>query len=68
MKIAYITTATPYNKNSWSGTNYYVKKALEDQGHIVYCIYNSKKDITLKAILYKFWAKLCNKNYQADRS
>ena len=28
MKIAYITTATPYNKNSWSGTNYYVKKAL----------------------------------------
>lgn len=68
MKIAYITTATPYNKNSWSGTNYYVKKALEDQGHTVYCIYNSKKDITLKAILYKFWAKLCNKNYQADRS
>ncbi len=68
MKIAYITTGTPHDKNSWSGTNYYVKKALEDQGHQVYCIYKYKKNITLKDVIYKLWAKLRKKRYQADRT
>lgn len=40
MKIAYIPSGgDPYNKHSWSGTDYYTRKALEDQGHEVYCIY-----------------------------
>lgn len=43
MKIAYITSGSPYDKNSWSGTNYYVRKSLEDQGHEVYCIYDVPK-------------------------
>lgn len=43
MKIAYITCGSPYDKNSWSGTNYYVRKSLEDLGHEVYCIYQSPK-------------------------
>ena len=51
MKIAYITIGNPYDKHSWSGTDYYVRKALEQQGHSVYCIYGYKK-ITLKMILY----------------
>ncbi len=68
MKIAYITTNTPYDKNSWSGTNYYVKRALEDQGHSVYCIYRTSKSLTIKSLIYKLWSKICRKNYQADRS
>ena len=51
MKIAYITLTTPHDKNSWSGTNYYVKKALEDIGCTVYCILwvqeNNAKDVVL---------------------
>lgn len=40
MKIAFIPSGPdPYNKHSWSGTDYYTRKALEDQGHEVYCIY-----------------------------
>lgn len=40
MKIAFIPSGpNPYNKHSWSGTDYYTRKALEDQGNEVYCIY-----------------------------
>lgn len=67
MKIAYITTASPYDKYSWSGTNYYVRKALETYGCEVYCIYGYKK-ITPGMILRKMHAKLLHKNYQAIRS
>lgn len=67
MKIAYITIGNPYDKHSWSGTDYYVRKALEQQGHSVYCIYGYKK-ITLKMILYKLYAKITKKNYQAIRT
>lgn len=67
MKIAYITTISPFDKNSWSGTNYYVKKALEDQGCEVYCIYGYRKT-TLGMVLRKLHAKLLRKNYQAMRS
>ena len=40
MKIAYITTLNPHDKHSWSGTNYYTLKSLEEQGHTVYCIHS----------------------------
>lgn len=67
MKIAYITTGNPFHKNSWSGTDYYVRKALEDQGCIVYCIYGYKY-YNLKIILRKIWAKLLKKIYQGNRN
>lgn len=67
MKIAYITTADPYDKYSWSGTNYYVRAVLEAQGCEVYCIYGYRK-ITPVMVLRKLWARLWRKNYQAIRS
>lgn len=67
MKIAYVTLGTPHDKNSWSGTNYYVKKALEHIGCTVYCIYGYRR-ITLKMLFYKVVAKLFGKNYQGVRS
>lgn len=67
MKIAYITGGDPYNKNSWSGTDFYVRKALEDQGCNVYCIYGYKC-YNFSMVLHKIWAKALKKNYQAMRS
>lgn len=67
MKIAYITSGDPYNKNSWSGTDFYVRKALEDQGCNVYCIYGYKY-YNLSMVLHKIWAKILKKNYQAMRT
>lgn len=67
MKIAYITTETPYNKHSWSGTNYYVRKSLEDLGHTVYCIYGYK-NYSIKNIIMKGISKILKKNYQSIRS
>lgn len=67
MKIAYITTDTPYDKNSWSGTNYYVKKALTDQNQEVYCIFKYKC-FAITIILKKILAKILRKKYQAIRS
>lgn len=67
MKIAYITTLSPYDKFFWSGTNYYVKKALEEQGCEVYCVYGYRR-ITLGMIFRKLKAKMLRKNYQAIRS
>lgn len=67
MKIAYITSGNPYDKNSWSGTDYYVKKALEDQGCTVYNIYGYKY-YNFKIIFKKIWAKISRKKYQAIRS
>lgn len=67
MKIAYITSGDPYNKNSWSGTDFYVRKALEDQGCNVYCIYGYKY-YNFSMVLHKIWAKMLKKNYQAMRT
>lgn len=67
MKIAYITTLSPYDKFFWSGTNYYVRKALEAQGCELYCIYGYRK-ITLGMIFRKLQSKVLRKNYQAIRS
>ena len=67
MKIAYITTLSPYDKFFWSGTNYYVRKALEAQSCELYCIYGYRK-ITLGMIFRKLQSKVLRKNYQAIRS
>lgn len=67
MKIAYITTGNPFDKNSWSGTDFYARKALEDQGCTVYCIYGYKY-YNLSIVLKKVWAKIFKKNYQAIRN
>lgn len=67
MKIAYITPSSPFDKYSWSGTNYYVRMALETQGCEVYCIYGYKK-ITFGMIVRKLQAVLSRKKYQAIRS
>lgn len=68
MKIAYIPQNDPYNKNSWSGTDFYVRKSLEAQGVEVYCIYGFKSKPTISGILHKVIAKLFGKQYWADRS
>lgn len=67
MKIAYITMFSPHDKYFWSGTNYYVKNALEAQNSEVHCIYGYRK-VTLGMMLRKFQARLTGKNYQAVRS
>lgn len=58
---------TPYDKYSWSGTNYYVRKALEDLGSSLYSIYGYRK-ITPRLLFYKLTAKVVGKNFQAVRS
>lgn len=67
MKIAYITNGSPYNKNSWSGTNYYVRKTLEDQGHEVYCIYDAPKCPLIHRVLARI-ARCFNMTYHTDRT
>lgn len=61
MKIAYIPQNDPYNRNSWSGTDYYTRKSLEDQGNNVYCIYGFRPKEPwywkFKKVLYKFVRK-----------
>lgn len=60
MKIAYITMFSPHDKYFWSGTNYYVKNALEAQNSEVHCIYGYRK-VTLGMMLRKFQARLTGK-------
>lgn len=67
MKLAYITTISPFDKYSWSGTNYYVRTALEAQGCDLQCIYGYRK-ITFRMIFRKMQALFTCKKYQAVRS
>ena len=67
MKLAYITTISPFDKYSWSGTNYYVRMALEAQGCDLQCIYGYRK-ITFRIIFRKMQALFTCKKYQAVRS
>lgn len=67
MKIAYISIGNPYDKHSWSGTDYYVRKALEKQGHSVHCIYGYKR-ISLMLILNKLVALIRRKKNQSIRT
>lgn len=68
MKIAYIPQNDPYNKNSWSGTDYYVRKCLEDQGHNVYCIYGLTVKKTLSDYCYKLVAKVRGTRFLEGRT
>lgn len=67
MKIAYITSGSPYDKNSWSGTNYYVRKSLEDQGHELYCIYDVP-NFPLKQLIKAKIASWLKRVYLIDRT
>jgi len=68
MKIAYIVKGDPYDKHSWSGTNYYVRDSLAKQGCDIYCIYGFKPQMTILDIIYKIWAKLLGKHYNEERT
>lgn len=68
MKIAYICTGNPYDKHSWSGTDYYTRQSLEDQGHEVYCIYGYKPRLPIAVILKMIVAKLFGKIYSPVRN
>lgn len=67
MKIAYITEGNPLDKNSWSGTDFYVRKALLDLGYDVYCISIPKPKKSYK-LLQKIFYKIIRKNYNYKRS
>ena len=67
MKIAYITNGSPYDKNSWSGTNYYIRKSLEDQGNEVYCIYGAPKSPFIHRVFARI-ARIFNLAYHTDRT
>lgn len=61
MKIAYIPQKNPYDKNSWSGTDYYTRVCLEKLGYEVYCIYGFQPKESfywkIKKYIYKFFHK-----------
>lgn len=63
MKIAYIPTNNPYDKHSWSGTDYYTRKALEKQGNEVYCIYGFTPRRSLSTWIKMIMAKLTGAHY-----
>ena len=67
MNLAYITTITPFDKHSWSGTNYYARAALEAQGANVQCLYGYRR-ITPAMVFHKVAARLMGRHYQAVRS
>lgn len=67
MKIAYIVKGDPYDKHSWSGTNYYVRNSLEKQGCDVYCISGFTPKRNFKTYLRKIIAKISGKHYNDER-
>lgn len=67
MKIAYVTEGNPYDKNSWSGTDYYTRKALEDAGNEVYCI-SVPRPSRYKKLITKCYYKLIRGGYSYERS
>lgn len=68
MKIAYITDGDPFNKHSWSGTNYYTRKALEDQGNDVYCIHSMPIKFSWRILCKILCAKIKGKQYSKKRN
>lgn len=67
MKIAFVTTGDPTNKNSWSGTDYYTFEALKKQGHMVYAVTIPKWPLW-KYIFPKIIYKILGKTYMYNRS
>lgn len=68
MRIAYISNGNPFDKNSWSGTDFYVRKALEQAGNEVHCIYGLKPSVTFRNFLPKFKARISGKVYDSSRT
>lgn len=69
MKIAFIPSSKdPYSKHSWSGTDYYTRKALEDQGNEVYCIYGYDVKPSIKLKLRKVIERIKGYTYDVRRS
>lgn len=68
MKIAYIPQNSPYDKNSWSGTDYYTRISLEKQGNEVYCIYGFHPKESLCWKIKKFIFKLFHKDVVFKRT
>lgn len=68
MRIAYIVDGNPFDKNSWSGTNYYVRDSLQKQGHDVYCIYGFRPRMSFIDFINKLSAKCLGSSYDENRS
>lgn len=68
MKIAYIPQNNPYDKNSWSGTDYYTRKSLENQGNIVYCIFSFRPQEPWYWKYIKFLYKIFHKDIVFKRT
>jgi glycosyltransferase involved in cell wall biosynthesis len=68
MKIAYVTTFDSSNEHAWSGTGYYMHKAMEGSGCRIEKFGNLKVKMDLlfklKKVFYKY---LLSKNYQKQR-
>lgn len=68
MKIAYVTAYDSANVRNWSGSGYYIRKALEAQGNEILPIGNLKFERTWfyypKAAFYKY---IVHKNYHVRR-
>lgn len=67
MKILYVAPKNPTNVNVFSGTSYYIYKALVDLGHEVFCCdipdFFASKYGGLK---HRFYAKFYHKQYFTD--
>ena len=68
MKIAYIAQNNPYDKHSWSGTDYYARLSLEKQGNTVYCIYGFHLKEPWYWRLRKFFYKILHKEISFKRT
>lgn len=67
MKIAYVTTGNPHDKNSWSGTDHYAYTSIVQAGGGVYFI-NIPKVSRWRYAFKKLYYKLIGKDYQYQRS
>lgn len=68
MKIAFVTTADPFNVSAWSGTVSYMYRALEAAGHEMIPVGNLKNKYTLvNRFIYSIVRRICGKRYLGDR-
>lgn len=68
MKIAYIPQNNPYDKHSWSGTDYYTRLSLEKQGNEVYCIYGFQPKPNLLWRLKRLFLRIFKKHILFKRT
>lgn len=68
MKIAYVTTADPFDVFAWSGTVSYMYKALEDAGHEMIPVGNLKNPYAFFGrVMTSFVRHVFGKRYLVDR-